>query len=537
MKKKNILQRRKIPLIATLISASLLVACVNDDDKTIIESKIGNPYELVVTALGGELGISEAAHLSYHVNGKAYEFQEKPEPVSDLVSSYRYDIIASQDSNKIRQQWQINNDYAYDVELAFTEIIDNNQGVVIGGPNSFGAYVFGRFGVSSDPMNAAKLSARKKTWFMSSPLAIVASIIENGSRDELTTKIQGYKVSLQLDDESHLPKFAETLEFDPLLGDVIYKVEYGNWRAVRNTFYPHKITHVLDGHVIRVETLENVQFSELDQTNFDFSGVEPNVQDADKEASGYLLSQYYLRSLMMGFPFDGIDETKISSDFIDSENKVLRILGIEHYSYAFLIDDQVYIYDAALSNNRQKVVLSEVQKKFPGKEIGGVILSHNHFDHAGGFRGALAQGGELYVGSASANFYQELLTRPHTLQHNPLASRGLVTINAVTDKLTLGSGTESLDIYTIAEGHAEENDMLVLYRPSDKTLFNGDLYNSGFAGLQGIYPELALTIKKRAQFLVDFVELHDLDVEFVATTHGDVVNDMSYESVKAAALF
>lgn len=106
----------------------------------------------------------------------------------------------------------------------------------------------------------------------------------------------------------------------------------------------------------------------------------------------------------MGFPFADVKETQTVSDFIDSDHKVLRITSIEHYNYA------------------------------------------------GGFRGALSSGGDLFVGSASKATYQELLARPHTLQTNPLAQRDAVNIVGVEGKMTLGESTETLEIYTVSQG-------------------------------------------------------------------------------------
>ncbi|WP_281560620.1 MBL fold metallo-hydrolase [Thalassomonas sp. RHCl1] len=547
------LPKYQTSFIAAAVCTSLLAGCDGSDNNNTTNgvTDTTTPYESMLTALGGEQAITSAAQLSFNVAGTAYEFQEQPEPVANLMARFSYDVVAALDGSQLRQEWQIDAVGVIEVEMSFTEVIDGSQGVVIGGPNSFSAYALGPFGVPTEPMNSAKLATRQKTWFMSSPLAIAGAIIEqkndganvidneaSRANNTLIAEFRGQEVSLLLDEETHLPKSAQTLEFDPLLGDVVYQVEYANWQPSGSSFYPMNITHTLDGNLIREETLSGVQMAELTADNFDFTDITPSTRDTEAEHSGYISSQFYLRGMMMGFPFDGIDETQVHSNFIDSENKVLRVMGTGHYSYAFLIDDRVYIFDASLNNARQQVVLTEVQAQFPGKEIAGVILSHNHYDHSGGWRGALAQGGDLLVGAGSEEFYQQLLTKPHTLQPNPLAQREAVQVIPVDGKLILGEGTETLEIYSVAqEGHAEEDDMLILYRPDDKTLIYADLYSSGANMLQTLYPEVASTYKKRAQLLIDFVELHNLDVVTIAPTHAIDNNDTSYDSVKAAAAF
>lgn len=122
-------------------------------------------------------------------------------------------------------------------------------------------------------------------------------------------------------------------------------------------------------------------------------------------------------------------------------------------------------------------VLNEITIQFPSENIGGVILSYNHFDHAGGSRAALSKGGDLIIGESSVAFYKVLLTRSHSMRDNPIDNRKTVKVG-VKNKLVLG------------EGHADDGDMIVLYRPHDKTLFFAELYNSDFGVLQNFFPNL-----------------------------------------------
>lgn len=516
----------------TLTSLSLILAGCNHSSSSSDDS-----YELMLSALGGERALSAEQQINYHVEGLAYEFQEQPEPQANLLSRFTQNVNATLNGENLRQQWIIDVDYAFDIDLAFTELMVGDQGVVIDdGPNTFGASAFANFGVASDPMTSIKHASREKSWFMSSPLAIVAQIVTQGG-EQLTTQYQGQTVTLELDDQSHFPKLARTLEHDPMYGDVIFEVKYLDWEAVGNTYYPTNIISSVDGNIIRDETLSNITLGDAGNAAFDLNetGVAANLKTAAGSEAGYLSSQFYLRSLLMGFPFDATDVANIVSTFIDSEEKVLLIQGVGHYNYAFAIDDNVYLYDAVINNARQVAVLAEVARQFPGKTMAGVILSHNHYDHAGGFRGALANGGNLIVGSSSGDFYESLMARPQTLQANPLLQRANEpVVQVVNDKLTLGEGDETLEIYTVTAGHASEDDMLILYRPFTKNLFFADLYNGGFEGLI-FSPKLAPTINQRAQFLLDFVDLKNLDVAKVSPLHGDLRGAPTLDNVRLAA--
>ena len=540
-----------VTALALSATLGLLTGCNDDDDDNDIVTSNPPNFQQFIKALGGEDTVLAREQINYSVVGTAYEFQEQPEPVEEQVASYSINLNATMDGNKLRQEWNLDIDYAFNFDLNFTEVMMDGEGAVlpsedVNNPdfNSFGAAFFGGFGVPNDPMNVAKQAGRVKTWFMSSPLAIAQQMLIQGDDNDLVTEFNGHQVTLILDEQTNLPVSAETLELDPLYGDVIYKVEYLDWQLVDGAMYPHRRRHHIDGNLIREETLSNISFGDTGTDPFDFAGETPVAIDAIEDetalAKGYLSSQFYRRAQTIGFPFDNTDESLTDrgmdvTGFIDNDQKVLRVMGTDHYNYAFNIGGSVYIYDASFNNERQQAVLAEIQNRFPNLPIGGVIMSHNHFDHAGGFRGALSQGGNLIVGDGSQTLYEDLLTRPHTLQDNPLEQRDeIAMVIPVNGELILGEGDDTLHIFSLPAGHAEAEDMLVLYRPVDQTLYFADLYNAGFAGLLGA-PNLAPTLQDRAQQLVDFVENKGLAVTTIAPTHGSVLFDSLYTSVEMTA--
>lgn len=218
----------------------------------------------MIDALGGSQAISSSSQFLLEVQGQSFDSHEALEPQERLIADYSYKLEATIDANRLNQQWHIDTRYAFAAELEFTEVIDGEQGVVLDGPNTFASYAFG---APSEPMTSSKLAARQKAWFMSYPLAIANKMIKDQDetqQQKLNVNFKEHQVSLVLDSESHLPKTATTIEYDPLLGDVTYEVTYSDWQVMGESTYPHKIIHRLDGQVIREETIVSVQVNAAD---------------------------------------------------------------------------------------------------------------------------------------------------------------------------------------------------------------------------------------------------------------------------------
>jgi metal-dependent hydrolase (beta-lactamase superfamily II) len=91
-----------------------------------------------------------------------------------------------------------------------------------------------------------------------------------------------------------------------------------------------------------------------------------------------------------------------------------------YYNYAFKINDELLVYDVPANNRRTLVMNVKIRNDFSTLPIRYVVLFHNHFDHTGGWRGALAEGGDLVVGSGSQAAMQDIMQNQHQVLANPL---------------------------------------------------------------------------------------------------------------------
>ncbi len=535
------------------VIAILLVNC-NNHNETPIATNNQELFDRMVLALGGETAISNAAYISFSANGIASEFQEDPEPINGDVSEFSYDLLYNLEGNQSKQAWSISANYAFYTDFSFTETIDHINGKSEGATGTFSTF-FSGFGVQGDPMFSTKIGARQKTLLMSSPLAISKMISEQNevSGSTLGTIKVGYNTSeigfgsdtpdieLVVDTSSNLPTKAKVIENDPLLGDVIYEVIYDNWTTINDVQVPQKLTHILDGNIIRTETRTTIEINpNFDSSELTVTAAEAWSYDSNEAKYGHLSSQFHYRTLLQTFPIDFpveiVDQTSplaLASELVVGDTNAFRVSGDfqSHYTYAFKVDGGILLYDSPVNDRRSAAVLNKIRSEFSTAPITYIVNSHNHFDHSGGVRGNLKEGGELIVGNGSKSFIENVLERPSTVLPNPIAGK---TINVIglSDSMRIGSGEEEIQLYTIPTIHAEEEDYIVLYKPSTKTLYFNDLYNPGFVF---VFDSFIQKDKDRmieqAHDIVNFVNEKGLDVEKFHCTHGFTTQDFDYQTI------
>lgn len=512
----------------------------------------------MIKELGGEKDLDEIASIRYNSVGVAYEFQEDPEPVNGKVADYSHSLTYTLDGEKSLQSWSVQTEYAYESDFDFVETIDGTNGKSEG-VTGFFSENFAGFGVTGDPMFSTKIGARKKTLFMSSPLAIAKMILANDAfagpsigavNTSFNLSTYGFgggtpDIVLFIDEDSKLPTSAQVLENDPLLGDVIYEVRYSNWTEVNDIMVPQTLEHVLDGNIIRTETHSNIElnptFNDADLT---VSTAEAWPYDDDEASFGHLSSQFHYRTLLQTFAIDfpveitsATSPLALPSEPVANDPNVYRVSGDfqSHYTYAFDIGGELLIFDSPVNNRRSAAVLSQVRSDFSSAPIAYVVNSHNHFDHVGGTRGNLAEGGSLVVGSGSQAFMEQALSRDHTVLPNPIAGQTIDVIG-VADSMVFGTGTDQVIAYTVETEHAEEHDYLVVYKPSTQTIYSNDMYNPGFINIfSSTTPGNQRRLAELAQDLVDFVDGRGLIVTTSYCSHGFTTQDFDFGTVRALA--
>ena len=548
----------------SILALFTIASCGEDDDitpvvtppvpPTIVED---NPtlFGEIQAALGGADNIANATTINYQATGLATEFQEDPEPINGKVADYTYSLLYNLDGTQSKQSWEVDAEYAYFTEFAFVERIDGTKGHSEGETGTFPAR-FASFGVMGDPMYSTKVAARQKSLLMSSPIAIIKMIAlgEVSGSDYGTIPVRyntsslGFgattpDIELIVDTDTKLPIKAQVLENDPLLGDVVYEVLYSNWTTVNGLQVPQNIKHLLDGNTIRTEALSNIAINpSVDASELTVADADAYTYDAEQAKNGHLSSQFHYRTILQTFPIDFptdiVDaEFGVNSQLVPSDSNAYLIAGElqSHYTYAFKVDGGLLVYDSPVNDRRSATVLNKIRSDFSTAPIKYVVNSHNHFDHVGGTRGNLAEGGDLIVGAGTTSYMVDVLQRTSTVVPNPIEGKSINVIG-VADKMSIGEGEELIELYTIPSHHAEEDDYMLLYKPATKTIYFNDLVNPGFIFVfDGFNADDQQRMIQLAKDVVDFVDAQGLDVTTYHCTHGFTTQDFDFQTVRELA--
>src|SRR6185295_2286908 len=220
------------------------------------------------------------------------------------------------------------------------------------------------------------------------------------------------------DPQSGLPERVRSLDYDNIWGDVTFDYVYSNWRDVDGMKIPMSRKYELNGRMVQETELTSVRFNQpIDQARLQIpAGV---LASAAKPATGNVPYQWVIRRQYIGVYMDSDNvsyDTKGSSGLRLQELApgVFHVTGGTHNSLLVEMSDHLIVVDAPVTDAQSMWVVNETRKRFPGKPIRWVVLTHHHMDHAGGVRGLLADGGTLVVGQGAYEHFNRVLRAPTT---------------------------------------------------------------------------------------------------------------------------
>lgn len=478
-----------------------------------------------IDALGGLEKIKEVKSQLIVSEGQRFEPGQKFEPIEQplSVSKFRYNLTQDLISDRLRMSWHRDVVYPYPNKLDYTIVIANDTGFTYGKD--------GLFSTENAPMKESAISAVLKEQLITSPLLLLQTAIENPSIAEiqpdetfqgslhhviaLTPKENMPSIKVYLDNSTSLPAKVETIEDDPVQGDVIIEVFFDDWRQVEGgVMYPFLVTHEMHDEVIE-ERRGFVDLNvDLPSNTFAVPAITQTSRDDLKADSsrGWLASQWYLRMHAFGIPHY---DTSNAVNFTQLSPRVYHVTGSTHHSLVIETDNYIMVVETPLYEERSQSVIDEITKRWPDKPIKYVVATHGHDDHIGGLRAYVAKGATVVTSEAGRPGVEHILNSFHTLrpdlfQKNPPKQ---VTIEEVSShkKMSIVDGNRSIDVYPVNNTHS--NDMLAVFLPSERILLACDLYSPGST------PEQFRNYSKQ---LLEFITDNKIDVETIAGTHGGV---------------
>jgi glyoxylase-like metal-dependent hydrolase (beta-lactamase superfamily II) len=196
---------------------------------------------------------------------------------------------------------------------------------------------------------------------------------------------------------------------------------------------------------------------------------------------------------------------------------VWYLTGGSHHSVVIEMKDHLIVVESPLNDERALAVLGEVKKLSP-KPIKYLVVSHHHFDHAGGVRAFAGEGATLVVHEIAKPYFEKVLAAPATVGPDHLAKSGRkATVEGVRDRRALTDGTRTVEVRHIA-GSAHADDLLMVYLPKEKFLIEADAYTPPAPNAAPMTPPNPFTVN-----LAENITKQNLAVDQVLPLHGRMV--------------
>lgn len=194
------------------------------------------------------------------------------------------------------------------------------------------------------------------------------------------------------------------------------------------------------------------------------------------------------------------------------------------WSYNVLVavmDEYVLVAEAPMNSGMTERILAKIRELAPGKPVKYLVQSHHHDDHLGGIRGYIAEGTTIITTANNVDLVQRIARAnsgvfPDKLAQNPKPA----TIETVKNrKHVIKDQNHEIVIYDIGPNpHA--NEMLIVYFPKEKLLYEADLVN------KGEYP-----ITEPGKDFLKKMKTMGLQIEKIASLHGQVLEKEDVEKL------
>jgi glyoxylase-like metal-dependent hydrolase (beta-lactamase superfamily II) len=271
---------------------------------------------------------------------------------------------------------------------------------------------------------------------------------------------------------------------DPVLGDTAVVTTYDDYRESGGIRFPARVRQTIAGYGVLDLEVKDVQ-------------ANPPLALAVPDAARNVAERVTSEQVAAGVWF---------------------LAGGSHNSVLIELQDQLVLVETPLNDARTRAVIEHAKTLVPGKPIRTAVNSHQHFDHSGGVRAAVAEGATIVTHADNAAYFEKAFGQPNRILPDAMARSGKkATFRTFTDKLEIGDASRPIELHRIVGGPHSES-IAMIYLPREKLLIEADAFTPPAPNT----PPPAVVNANNAN-LVDNIERLKLTVDRIVPLHGRVV--------------
>lgn len=288
------------------------------------------------------------------------------------------------------------------------------------------------------------------------PGAHVTNLRQTGNLQivDLTTAAED-KVTVAFDKTTGLPVKATSMTYHRNLGDITKETLFWNYEEVGGLQLPKRLKTKMDKYI------------ELDL-------------ELTKNTVNGALGSLAAPASVSAAPLPVPPPENVT---VEEVGKGIWFLGGQgDHSVVFEFDDHLTLFEVP-TEARALAVIAKARSLRPGKPLTQVIISHHHFDHAGGLRAAVSEGLTVITHKDNVEFFKEQVARKHTIVQDILAKNPKpLHIIPVDDEYTLKDKSMEVKLFHVlhANGNFREGTLIYAYVPRDGMLVQADLYDANW---------------------------------------------------------
>jgi len=291
--------------------------------------------------------------------------------------------------------------------------------------------------------------------------------------------VRDWSYTVMFDPQTRLPARIRTRDGDAIQGDSNYDLVLSDWRDVGGVKIAHAQTYQLNGRDLLVGKYDQATPNPaLAGSLFEMPHTARAI--AVRAAMGNVPHQWIIRRGHWGNLLDSDHvgwDAGTEPQLVDIGPGVSLSQGSSANSMVVEMPKYLVVFDAPYGELFSEWFIDAAKKRYPGKPVKYLMMTHHHWDHASGARTYAAEGATVIVGKGAREHYANMFKASGAMLDDRLSrTPRKVNIVEVDGKHVLKDGKREVHMYLIESEHALAT--LIGYVPDASIGFVTDIFST-----------------------------------------------------------